>query len=79
MGARVLRGTAQPALLRRAGLGRGRSNAQRSRRLSALLALVGFLAVVVTPSASGVPGGLTPPVITPVITGTLGNGGWYVR
>jgi hypothetical protein len=78
MGARVLCRTAQPELLRRAGLGRGRANEWRSRRLTVLLALVGSVAMVVTPGASGVPGDPTPPVITPVITGTLGNGGWYV-
>jgi hypothetical protein len=78
MGARVLRRTAQPKLLRQAGLGRGRANRRRSRRLTAVLALLGSLAVVVTPAASGVPGDPTPPVITPVLTGTLGNGGWYV-
>jgi hypothetical protein len=78
MGARVLRRTAQPKLLRHAGLGRGRASERRSRRLTAVLALVGSLAVVVTPAASGVPGDPTPPVITPVLTGTLGNGDWYV-
>ena len=78
MGARVLRRTAQPKLLRQAGLGRGRANVGRSGRLTAVLALLGSLAVVVTQSASGVPGDPTPPVITPVITGTLGNDGWYV-
>jgi hypothetical protein len=77
MGARVLRRTAQPKLLRPAGLGAGRANEQRSRRLT-VLALLICLAVVVAPGASGVPGDPTPPVITPVLTGTLGNGGWYV-
>jgi hypothetical protein len=78
MGGRVLRRTARPKLLRQAGPGRGRANQRRSRRLTAVLALLGSLAVVVTPGASGVPGDPTPPVVTPVITGTLGNGDWYV-
>jgi hypothetical protein len=77
MGGRVLRRTAQPKLLRQAGPGWGRASQWRSRRLT-VLALLGSLAVVVTPGASGVPGDPTPPAITPVITGTLGNGGWYV-
>jgi hypothetical protein len=78
MDGRVLRRTAQPKLLRQAGLGRGRAHVRRSHRLTPVLALLGSLAVVVTPAASGVPGDPTPPVITPVITGTLGNGDWYV-
>ncbi len=39
------------------------------------------LLLVVAPRAPGlpdVPGDETPPVVTPVITGTLGNAGWYV-
>jgi hypothetical protein len=50
------------------------------RRHSLLLLLaVGML--LVTPGAAGaplVPGDPTPPVVTPIITGTLGLNGWYV-
>jgi hypothetical protein len=49
----------------------------RSATALATLALAAA-AVVAVPGASGVPGDPTPPVITPVITATLGNGGWYV-
>jgi hypothetical protein len=48
-------------------------------RRVALLAL-GFAALLLTPGATGVPdvpGDPTPPVVTPVITGTLGDAGWY--
>ena len=49
------------------------------RRRVALLVL-GVGALLLTPGASGVPnipGDPTPPLITPVITGTLGDAGWY--
>jgi hypothetical protein len=48
------------------------------RRSATALAALGLAATLVVPGASGVPGDPTPPVITPVITATLGNGGWYV-
>jgi hypothetical protein len=49
------------------------------RRHSALaLVAFGLAAAVAVPGASGIPGDPTPPVITPVITAALGNGGWYV-
>jgi hypothetical protein len=50
------------------------------RRLAALL-LLGSGALMLTSSAPGlpsVPGDPTPPVVTPVISGTLGTNGWYV-
>jgi large repetitive protein len=43
--------------------------------------LIGFAALLLTPGAAGgptVPGDPTPPVVTPIITGTLGANGWYV-
>lgn len=49
------------------------------RRRAALLVL-GLGALFLTPGAPGlpdVPGDPTPPVVTPVITGTLGAAGWY--
>jgi large repetitive protein len=49
------------------------------RRLVALLTL-GVAALLLTAEATGVPdtpGDPTPPVVTPVITGTLGDAGWY--
>ena len=49
------------------------------RRLAALLAL-GLGSLLLTAEATGVPdipGDPTPPVVTPVITGTLGDAGWY--
>ena len=48
------------------------------RHAAALLFAVG--ALLLTPGAAGlpnVPGDPTPPVVTPVITGTLGLNGWY--
>jgi hypothetical protein len=50
------------------------------RRSATALATLGLVAaaIVRVPGASGVPGDPTPPAITPVITATLGNGGWYV-
>jgi hypothetical protein len=48
------------------------------KRLAALV-VVGF-GLLMTPGAPGlpdVPGDPTPPVVTPVITGTLGDLGWY--
>jgi len=33
--------------------------------------------LLVVPSAGAVPGDPTPPVVTPVIVGTLGSNGWY--
>jgi hypothetical protein len=50
------------------------------RRLAAALLLAAG-ALLLTPGAVGksnVPGDPTPPVVTPVITGTLGTNGWYV-
>jgi hypothetical protein len=49
------------------------------RRHAALL-LLGLGALLLTPGAAGlrdVPGDPTPPVVTPVIIGTLGSLGWY--
>ena len=49
------------------------------RRRAALL-LLGFGALLLTPGATGepdVPGDPTPPNVTPVITGTVGDLGWY--
>jgi hypothetical protein len=48
------------------------------RRGATGLAALGVVALLVVPSASGVLGDPTPPVITPHITGTLGSSGWYV-
>jgi hypothetical protein len=48
------------------------------RRAAALL--LGLAALLVVPGAAGVPnvpGDPTPPVVTPVITGTQGDAGWY--
>ena len=48
------------------------------RHAAALLFAVA--ALLLTPGAAGlpnVPGDPTPPVVTPVITGTLGLNGWY--
>jgi hypothetical protein len=50
------------------------------RRLAAFL-LLASAALMLTSSAPGlpsVPGDPTPPVVTPVISGTLGTNGWYV-
>jgi hypothetical protein len=44
-------------------------------RLVFLSAMVGLF--LLTPSAGGVPGDPTPPVITPTIIGTVGGAGWY--
>ncbi len=49
------------------------------RRLAALLVL-GTGALLLSPGATGVPdvpGDPTPPVVTPVVIGTLGDAGWY--
>jgi hypothetical protein len=46
-----------------------------------LLLIVGVCGLLLTPNAGGVsevPGDPTPPVVTPVLVGTLGNNGWYV-
>ena len=46
----------------------------------AALLLLGAGALLLSPGAPGlpdVPGDPTPPVVTPVITGTLGAVGWY--
>jgi hypothetical protein len=46
-----------------------------------LLLLLGVGALLLTPNAGGsgdVPGDPTPPVVTPVVHGTLGANGWYV-
>jgi hypothetical protein len=48
------------------------------RRFTTALAALALAATLAVPGASGVPGDPTPPAITPVITATLGNGGWYV-
>jgi hypothetical protein len=48
------------------------------RRLATALSALALAAMLAVPGASGVPGDPSPPVITPVITATLGNGGWYV-
>ena len=48
------------------------------RRPVSALATLGVAAMLAVPGASAVPGDPTPPVISPIITGTLGNGGWYV-
>ena len=52
------------------------------RRAAAALIVSSVVAVLlVAPRAPGlpdVPGDETPPVVTPVITGTLGSAGWYV-
>ncbi len=47
---------------------------------SAVLPLLGAVALLLTPGAPGlpdIPGDPTPPVVLPVITGTLGDAGWY--
>jgi len=49
------------------------------RRLAATL-ILGVGGLLLTPgaaSAPAVPGDPTPPVVTPVITGTPGDNGWY--
>jgi hypothetical protein len=49
------------------------------RRLAAYL-ILGIVALLLAPGAPSmptVPGDPTPPVVTPMITGTLGNAGWY--
>jgi large repetitive protein len=49
-------------------------------RRHAVVLLFGIGALLLTPGAAGVPdvpGDPTPPVVTPVITGTLGSVGWY--
>ena len=60
--------------LRRVGLG---GNVRGHR----LLLILGVCGLLLTPNAGGavdVPGDPTPPVVTPLITGTLGTNGWYV-
>jgi len=49
-------------------------------RLSAALLLVTAAAAMLAfvPGAGGVPGDPTPPVVRPVLFGTLGSNGWYV-
>ncbi|MGH2920884.1 MAG: hypothetical protein ACRDKU_02300 [Gaiellaceae bacterium] len=42
-----------------------------------LLACVAIVALLFAPGAAGVPDDPTPPVVTPVIFGTLGLNGWY--
>jgi large repetitive protein len=49
-------------------------------RRHAAVFLLAVVALLLTPGAAGlpnVPGDPTPPVVTPVITGTLGLNGWY--
>ncbi len=54
----------------------GTRQGNRERRAAALIAAV--VTFVVVPSAAGVPGDPTPPVVTPQISlGTLGTNGWY--
>lgn len=61
-----------PKLLRRGG------RREISRRLVLLSAVIGMLLVAPgAASAPEVPGDPTPPVVTPVVNGTLGNAGWY--
>jgi hypothetical protein len=48
------------------------------RPFTTALAALGLAAAVAVQGAAGVPGDQTPPVVTPVLTGTLGNGDWYV-
>jgi hypothetical protein len=50
-----------------------------SRRFFGRLVFVGALSamLLVAPSAGGVPGDPTPPVVTPIIVGTIGGAGWY--
>ncbi len=46
-----------------------------------LLLILGVCGLLLTPTAGGVsdvPGDPTPPVVTPLLFGTLGNNGWYV-
>src|SRR6266516_1063940 len=70
-----------PELLRRWGR-RGRRWGRRGgprwwglrRSLACWSAVLGILLVV--PSAGAVPGDPTPPVVTPLIVGTLGSNGW---
>ena len=52
-----------------------RTRRRSFHRLVFLSALVGLF--LLTPSAGGVPGDPTPPVITPTIVGTVGGAGWY--
>jgi hypothetical protein len=43
--------------------------------------LIGLAALLLTPGAAGgptIPGDPTPPVVTPIMTGTFGLNGWYV-
>src|SRR5687767_8756202 len=50
-------------------------------RRHSLLLLLAVMTLLLTPGAAGaplVPGDPTPPVVTPLITGTLGQNGWYV-
>jgi large repetitive protein len=50
-------------------------------RRSAAVLVLAVAALLLTPGAVGepnVPGDPTPPVVTPVINGTLGTNGWYV-
>jgi hypothetical protein len=64
----------QHVQLRRVGLG---GNLRGHR----LLLILGVCGLLLTPSAGGlseVPGDPTPPVVTPLLFGTLGNNGWYV-
>jgi hypothetical protein len=64
-----------PELLRRWGRRGGLRGWGRRRSLACWSAVLGILLVV--PAAGAVPGDPTPPVITPVIVGTLGSNGWY--
>lgn len=54
--------------------------ALRHARISAALLAISAAAatLVLVPGARGVPGDPTPPVVTPVLFGTLGTNGWYV-
>ena len=49
-------------------------------RRRAAVGVLALGALFLTPGAPGlpdVPGDPTPPVVTPVVTGTLGSAGWY--
>jgi hypothetical protein len=72
--------TADPSLLRerarRGDPSRPRRSFQRPARVVPL-ACVAIAALLLAPGAASVPGDPTPPVVTPVVFGTLGSNGWY--
>jgi hypothetical protein len=55
-----------------------RSLRQRAPHRGVLVILIAVAALLAAPGATGVPGDPTPPVVTPIISGTLGSNGWYV-